>query len=206
MRAVQPGGGGLEQGFDGQRRLAPTRHSGHTDELAQRETRPSRSSGCCPWPRRRSASCRFPLRRTFGTEISRAPERYCPVRLAGSAAISAGRAVADNLPAMHPGPRTHVEDIVRLADRILVMFHDQHGVPGIAQVFQRGQKPVVVALVQADGRLVQHVKHAGQPAADLARPGGSAAIRPLKGFRRCGSSSGSSGRHSQGIQGVRGFP
>jgi hypothetical protein len=34
-------------------------------------------------------------------------------------------------------------------------------------MLQRPEQPVVVALVQADRRFVEHVHHAGQPGADL---------------------------------------
>ena len=68
---------------------------------------------------------------------------------------------------MHACARADVEDVVRLADRFLVMLHDDHGIPLIAEVLERGQKPPVVALVQADGRLVEHVENARQTRADL---------------------------------------
>ena len=55
------------------------------------------------------------------------------------------------------------------ADRLLIMFHDQHGVAEVAQPPQRAEQALVVALMQSDRRLVQHVQHAGQPGTDLAR-------------------------------------
>jgi hypothetical protein len=54
------------------------------------------------------------------------------------------------------------------ADRLLVVLDHDHGVAEVAQVQQRVQQPLVVALVQADGRLVEDVHHADQPGADLA--------------------------------------
>jgi hypothetical protein len=60
-----------------------------------------------------------------------------------------------------------VEDVVGLADRFLVMFDDDHRVALVAQVLQRREQPVIVALVQADGGFVEHVEHAGQARADL---------------------------------------
>ena len=71
--------------------------------------------------------------------------------------------------AVDPGPRTDVENIVRLADRFLVVFNHDHGIALITQVFKRCQKTVIVALVQTDGRLVQHIQHARQAGADLRR-------------------------------------
>ena len=111
----------------------------------------------------------LPLRRSRGIGIARSPVRYWPVIEAGAAAMSAGRAVGDDLAAVHAGAGADVDDVVGLADRLLVVLDDDHGVAGVAQVLQRGQQPVVVALVQPDRRLVEHVEHAGQPAADLAR-------------------------------------
>lgn len=46
----------------------------------------------------------LPFRRSAGTEISRVPERYWPVRLAGSAAISAGVPCATTCPPWTPAP------------------------------------------------------------------------------------------------------
>ena len=39
--------------------------------------------------------------------------------------------------------------------------------PMIAQMLERGDQPVVVALMQADGRFVEHVHHARQAGTDL---------------------------------------
>jgi hypothetical protein len=72
-----------------------------------------------------------------------------------------------DLAAMDAGAGADVEDVIGLADRLLVMFDDDHRVALIAQVLQRRQQPVIVALVQADGGLVEHVEHAGQARADL---------------------------------------
>ena len=78
-----------------------------------------------------------------------------------------GRALRDDLPAVLAGARSHVDDVVRCADRIVVVLDDDHAVAEIAQVLQRREQAVVVALVQADRRLVQHVHDAGEPGSDL---------------------------------------
>jgi hypothetical protein len=49
------------------------------------------------------------------------------------------------------------------------VLNDNHRVAQIAQPDELGDQPLVVALVQPDGRLVQHVQHAHQPGADLRR-------------------------------------
>jgi hypothetical protein len=79
----------------------------------------------------------------------------------------AGRALGDDLAAMHAGAGADIDHIVGGADGVLVMLDHDHGVAEVAQVLERFQQPVIVALVQADGRLVQHIEHAGQARADL---------------------------------------
>ena len=80
-----------------------------------------------------------------------------------------GRALRDHAAAVDAGAGTEVHDVVRLADRVLVVLHDQHGVAEVAQPRERVEQALVVALVQADRRLVEDVHHADQPRADLAR-------------------------------------
>ena len=69
---------------------------------------------------------------------------------------------------MHPCARSNVEHIIRLANSLFVMLNDDDGISLIAKVFERGQKPVIIPLVQADAWLIQHIKHALKPGADLA--------------------------------------
>ncbi len=47
------------------------------------------------------------------------------------------------------------------------MLDHDHGIAEVAQPLQGFQQPRIVALVQADRGLVQHIEHAGQPRADL---------------------------------------
>ncbi len=54
-----------------------------------------------------------------------------------------------------------------MADGLFVVLDNQNGVAQVAQFFESLNQPVVVALVEADGRLVEHVEHAAQPRADL---------------------------------------
>ena len=68
---------------------------------------------------------------------------------------------------MHAGARAHVDDLVGRAHHVFVVLDHDHAVADIAQVLQRGNQLVVVALVQADGGLVQHIHHARQARADL---------------------------------------
>ena len=71
--------------------------------------------------------------------------------------------------------------------------------PNVAQVLQRGDQAVVVALVQADAGLVQHIHHARQARADLEARRMRCASPP-ESVRRCGPGSGSSGPRRSKLQ------
>ena len=68
---------------------------------------------------------------------------------------------------MDAGAGAHIHDMVRGQDRFLVVLHDENAVAHVAQRFQRFEQPGIVALMQADRRFVEHVKHAGQARPDL---------------------------------------
>jgi len=63
---------------------------------------------------------------------------------------------------------SQVEDPVRRADGLLVVLDHDHRVAQVADGGERGQEALVVALVQPDGGLVEHVEDALHAAADLA--------------------------------------
>ena len=72
------------------------------------------------------------------------------------------RAREDDAPALLAGAEPHVDHRVGDADHVLVVLDDQHGVPLVAQLAQDRDQPLVVARVQADRRLVEHVERADQ--------------------------------------------
>ena len=80
-----------------------------------------------------------------------------------------GRAMRDQISAMASGAGAEVDHVIRAANGFFVVLDHQHGVAQIAQIFQRGQQPAIVAMMQADGRLVQHIEHAAQLRANLRR-------------------------------------
>src|SRR3546814_1670958 len=79
------------------------------------------------------------------------------------------RAGVHHLAAVLAGAGTDVDDVVGDADRVLVVLDDDHRVAEVAQPDERVDEPTVVALVQADRRLVEHVEHTDEPGADLGR-------------------------------------
>ncbi len=78
-----------------------------------------------------------------------------------------GRALGDQAAAVASGAGAEVDDVVGAADGVFVVFNHEHGVAEVAQVFERGEQAVVVAMMQADGRLVEHVENAAQLGSDL---------------------------------------
>ena len=88
--------------------------------------------------------------------------------------------MADHLPAVHTGPRPDIKHIIRLADRFFVVFNDDNRIALIPQVFQRLEQAVIIALVQADGRFIEHVKHPCQPRPDLRRKPNTLAFPPAE--------------------------
>ena len=78
--------------------------------------------------------------------------------------------------AMDTRSGANIDDIVGGADRVLVMLDDDHGVADVAQAPERFQQPLIVALMEADRGLVEHVEDARQPGADLAREADALAL------------------------------
>jgi hypothetical protein len=64
------------------------------------------------------------------------------------------------------------------------VLDDDHRVADVAQVLERLQQAVVVALVQADRRLVEHVHDAGQPGTDLRGQADALRLAAGQRFRR----------------------
>ncbi len=79
------------------------------------------------------------------------------------------RALRHDAAAMDAGAGTQVHDVISLANRVLIVFDHDHRVAEVAQIDQRVEQALIVALVQADRRLIQYVHDADQPRADLTR-------------------------------------
>ena len=76
--------------------------------------------------------------------------------------------MGDDLTAVHAGARSDVDDVVGATNGFFVVLDHDHRVAEVAQVHERTQQPCVVALMQADRRLVEDVHHADETCADLA--------------------------------------
>ena len=67
------------------------------------------------------------------------------------------------------GTRPHVDEPVGRAHHLLVVLDDDHGVAEISQPLECSDQLVVVALMEADRRLVEDVEHTDELRADLRR-------------------------------------
>ena len=95
------------------------------------------------------------------------PDEILPGERGGIGHDLVGRSGCHHLAAMNAGAGADVDDEIGAADGFFIVLDYQHGVAEIAQVQQRLEQPGVVALVQADRRLVEHVENAGQARTDL---------------------------------------
>ena len=68
-------------------------------------------------------------------------------------------ALEDHLATLATGTRTDVDDVVGMEHHVAVVLDDNDGIAQVAQLLQRTDEAVVVALVQSDGGLVEDVEH-----------------------------------------------
>jgi hypothetical protein len=64
---------------------------------------------------------------------------------------------------VHARAGSDIEHVVRGPNGILVVLDHDHGIAEVAQPLQRLKQPRIVALMQSDGGLIEHVEHAGEP-------------------------------------------
>ena len=90
----------------------------------------------------------------------------------------------DQLAAVPSRAGAEINHVIGAADGFFIVLDDQDGVAQVAQFFQRSQQAVVVAMMQSDGRLVEHIKHAAQFRSDLRRQTNALAFAAGKCRRR----------------------
>src|SRR5438093_12908625 len=83
------------------------------------------------------------------------------------------RAADQDFPAVITGAGADVDQIIAVADAVLVVLDHEHCVTDITQPAERADKPGVVALVQADRWLVKNVANADKTGAYLCRQANS---------------------------------
>ena len=160
-------GCGVERVVD-QRRFAGAGYARHADEQADRniDLYVFQIVAVRAFDRQQSLGIGFvPQARNFDAPL--AGQILAGQRL-GRVADIVGRALRDHAAAVLAGTETDVDDVIGVLDRILIVLDDDDGVADVAQALECFEQSRVVALMQADRRLVEHVHDAGQSRADLA--------------------------------------
>ena len=78
-----------------------------------------------------------------------------------------GRALEHHFAALSASPGADVDEVVGGEHHVAVVFHDDDRVSEVAQLLERVDESLVVALVQADGGFVEDVEHIDELRADL---------------------------------------
>ena len=147
-RAVEPACDGLEKHLVDERRLAGAGDAGHDGEDAEREFDVDVAQiVLAGTPNLDDAVRLAPSLRHFNLHCA-------GEELAGQRALAlldfCGRPLSDYLASVLASPRTHVDEPVGGAHRLLIVLDDQNRVAQIAQVLKRLDQLAVVALVEAD--------------------------------------------------------
>ena len=77
------------------------------------------------------------------------------------------RPLGDDPPAVRAraGPTSMIQSAAQ--DGVFIMFDDDAGVADIREMAQRSDQAFIVALVEADGRFIEHIGHADKAGTDL---------------------------------------
>src|SRR5262252_1569249 len=108
--------------------------------------------------------------RLFSRRRDRTPSRQVLTRqrsLAREQIVEAS--LYDDLPAVDTRSRSHLDDVIRGTNRVLVVLDHDDRVADVAEPFERADHLHVVLRVEADARLVEDVEHAHQTRSDLGR-------------------------------------
>ena len=97
--------------------------------------------------------------------------------------------------AVGAGAGADVDQVIRCADAIFIVLDHDDRVADVSQPLERADEPRVVALMQADGRLVQHIADADQTAAHLRRQANALRLAAGEACRSCDPASDIPGRH-----------
>ena len=77
------------------------------------------------------------------------------------------RSCRDDITAVHARSGAYINDVVGSAHGVLIVLDDYERIAEIAQILKRFQKLLVIALVQADARLIEDIQHPRERSADL---------------------------------------
>ena len=152
-----------------ERGLARAADAGHAGQHARAGSRRRCPSGCARSRRARAGAGSSAARRVAGTGIASSSRRYFAVSDRGSCSRPLERAGEDDAAALLAGAEAHVDDVS--ATRIMSASCSTTStvLPWSRSLRRMRDQPLVVARVQADRRLVEHVERADQRRAERRR-------------------------------------
>ena len=167
QRAIEPPRHRLVERIDDQGRFAAAGNAGDAGEQAERNIRRDIAQIIAARADQPQLASRVRLAALFRRrDLHAAGEIGAGERILVGHDVGRG-SLRHDLAAMHAGAGADVDDIIGGEDGVLVMLDHDHRIAEVAQPPQGFQQPGIVALVQPDRGLVQHVEHAGQAGADL---------------------------------------
>ncbi len=113
--------------------------------------------------------CPVPRRRVVGTGIASSCAQILRRQRARLVHQRVERAGEHDAAALLAGAEPEIDDVIGDLDHVGVVLDDQDGVALVAQLPEDRDQPEVVARVQADRRLVEHVERADQRRAERGR-------------------------------------
>ena len=150
-----------------QRALSRTAHAGDRDQRAQGQLDVDLlevvlGGPADPDPPLRGPSLRRHLDRPTAADIGPGDALHALADLGGGTAV-------DHATAEMPRPRAEVDHVIGGLDRVLVVLDDEDRIAEVAEPLEGADKPLIVALMEADARLVEHVHHPAQLRSELRR-------------------------------------
>ena len=175
----QPCGQALAQGFHHQRRLSRAGDAGDADQPAQwqahvqlAQVAPAGPHDLDPAPRR-------------GTEVGARAQARPGQQATGGGIVGGqlgGGSHGQDGATVFSSPRSQLHDDVGCLQRLPIMFHHDDAVATIAQPVQGLEQHGIVAGVQANGGLVEHVAGPGQIGAQLGGEAHPLRLAPAQGI------------------------
>ena len=148
-----------------ERRLPRAAHARHADQLPERKLRRDMLEVVAAGPAQRDPLARARAQRRG--DLDPPPSGEVVGRDGVGVQDIVEGSLRHDMASATPRLRAHVDDPVRGAHHLLVVLHDDHRVPGVAQLLKAADQAPVVALVQPDRGLVEDVEHVDKLRADL---------------------------------------
>ena len=162
------GGQGVVEHIVHQGRFARSRHSGDAHQHAQRNghVHSLQIVRTCPSQFDLPARARSPRRGRLDAQLAIEITSGERCRIVPDLVI---RPTGNQPTAVLACARAKVEDAIRRAHDLDIVFHYENRVAQVAQVVQDLDEPCGVAAMQSDGRLIENVKRADQPRSQRGR-------------------------------------